>query len=333
MNAPGGTRPSSGWFQRSSASRPTIRPVASVDARLVVDEELVALERVAQRVPRGGGARASAACISAVKKRMLSIESCARTGRLPRRRRAAPAASRRRRPDAMPQLEAIEWLCPSTRSAARGTPGSVVRPGRRPGAARGRGGGAEVLSADAGEADLARARVEVRDGVAVAHALAHALADLEQRVSRTSAAGARRNARSKSRSTARSVIGSRVGCAAASVAPRRSRNPSRLGRPVRPSWSAIFLMRSSRQRWVESSRVSAVFRSRARESAVRVSRWRKSCGRAVHSRPRWIGRVTQSAAPARRAFATSSLRARARRTRPPRPWRAPRDRGASGRGR
>ena len=48
MNSPGGTRPRSGWCQRTSASTPDRSLVAELDLRLVVQLELVAGEREAQ---------------------------------------------------------------------------------------------------------------------------------------------------------------------------------------------------------------------------------------------------------------------------------------------
>ena len=49
MNWSGATMPRSGWFQRSSASTPTMRPVPMSTRRLVVQHELAAAERLAQR--------------------------------------------------------------------------------------------------------------------------------------------------------------------------------------------------------------------------------------------------------------------------------------------
>ena len=64
MNSAGGSSPRSGWFQRTSASKPMTRPVAQLDDRLVVQHELVAVERAVQvvarsaaRRPRGRGRR------------------------------------------------------------------------------------------------------------------------------------------------------------------------------------------------------------------------------------------------------------------------------------
>ena len=47
-NSSGGTRPRSGWCQRSSASNPIVRSSLEIDQRLVVQLELVALDRMAQ---------------------------------------------------------------------------------------------------------------------------------------------------------------------------------------------------------------------------------------------------------------------------------------------
>ena len=61
MNCAGRHRAAaSGWFQRSSASTPVMRPLAQVDLGLVVQHELVALQRAAQRRFRAPGARANA---------------------------------------------------------------------------------------------------------------------------------------------------------------------------------------------------------------------------------------------------------------------------------
>ena len=49
MNCIGGSTPSSGWVQRSSASTPVICPRRHIHLGLVVQRELVAIERVAQR--------------------------------------------------------------------------------------------------------------------------------------------------------------------------------------------------------------------------------------------------------------------------------------------
>ena len=48
MNSAGDTRPRSGWFQRSSASKPVMLVGPQVDERLVVQLELAVGERLAQ---------------------------------------------------------------------------------------------------------------------------------------------------------------------------------------------------------------------------------------------------------------------------------------------
>ena len=58
MKSPGSTSPRRGWNQRASASTATTRPVVEADDRLVVDADLVALDRLLERgrelvAPRG----------------------------------------------------------------------------------------------------------------------------------------------------------------------------------------------------------------------------------------------------------------------------------------
>ena len=48
MNSVGSIGPRVGWFQRTSASTPTIRPVARVDDRLVVDLEVAPADAPAE---------------------------------------------------------------------------------------------------------------------------------------------------------------------------------------------------------------------------------------------------------------------------------------------
>ena len=57
MKRSGGTMPSSGWSQRSSASTPVMRPVAQLDERLVVEAQLAALDRRRAARPRARRAR------------------------------------------------------------------------------------------------------------------------------------------------------------------------------------------------------------------------------------------------------------------------------------
>ena len=57
MKSTGRNRRPDGWFQRISASTPTISPVREVDLRLVVQDELVALDALAELAEQGEAAR------------------------------------------------------------------------------------------------------------------------------------------------------------------------------------------------------------------------------------------------------------------------------------
>ena len=50
MNRPGGTTPSSGCCHRASASTPTMRSALQIDLGLVLEKQLVALERASQLI-------------------------------------------------------------------------------------------------------------------------------------------------------------------------------------------------------------------------------------------------------------------------------------------
>ena len=163
----------SGWCQRSSASTPITRPVAQVDLRLVVQLELVALERAAQRRSRAQarsrrafmlGGEELVACRGPGPWRGTSpCRRCASASRRRRRRRdrarcrccAARAARRRRSVNGCAQrLE--DLAAPTTAASPR--------------------------LVELGQHDHELVAAQARDGVALAHARGEPLRDLLQQL-------------------------------------------------------------------------------------------------------------------------------------------------------
>ena len=100
MKSAGGTSPRSGWFHRTSASNPITRPVRRVDDRLVVHDELVALERAVQI---GAGPQRARPPIRARRARTPRPGPGRRSWRGTSRRRRGAAASPTCRPPSRPR--------------------------------------------------------------------------------------------------------------------------------------------------------------------------------------------------------------------------------------
>ena len=121
MNSPGASRPRSGCCQRTSASTPTIAAGREVDDRLVVQPQLVVLERAAQLVLGAQPAR-SRGRASARRRARSGRGRAPWRGTSRRRRRGAGPRRRwlaRRRRRAMPIAGGHEVLAPAdARTAA-----------------------------------------------------------------------------------------------------------------------------------------------------------------------------------------------------------------------
>ena len=175
MNSAGDTRPRSGCCQRSSASAPQDRAAREVDLRLVVQLELVALERAAQLASRAA-ARARVRCVHLGGEELVALrpDCLARYIAASALRSSASASSPSAGNSGDADARGDEGLLAVQRHRLRQALEHLLRHQRR------------VLGArQVGEHHGELVAADARHGVAAAHRALQALRDLaQQRVAR-----------------------------------------------------------------------------------------------------------------------------------------------------